>query len=194
MILEIDTNFLIQHKITAHQYLLLEYARADDYEGMKKYLQFSKEYDNIQKSLDVLESCSFILPITDPYPTFRNLKPSAKYIKLMTFTGDPFDEFYELFPIKVLRPDGNYDYLRVNKDRCRKLYHNITKLNKSLHDHLIKCLAIEISDRTNTGTLGFMKRMSTWLSSEQWKNYEDKEKSVSSINTERRSGYGTEIE
>src|SRR6056297_1641505 len=125
MILEIDTKFLINNNISAHQYLILFYISKGEYDALKAYLNKSDTFINLHEDTRILFNAGFLIkPLSDNI-TFRQLKPSPKFIQEITYTGDPFDEFYHLFPTKALRPDGNYDYLRVDRNRCRKLYHNI---------------------------------------------------------------------
>jgi hypothetical protein len=197
MILEIDTKFLLEHEISAHQYLLLKYASDNDYDAMKKYLRHSKTYDDLKKDMIALYNAGLISTPWSDNATFRHIKPSNKFIQLTTYTGDPFDEFYSIFPVKVLRPDGNYDYLRMDRNRCKKIYHNIVRVNKTMHDHIMECLKLEINERNRTGKMSFMKRMPTWLTSEEWKVYSDKVTAgVTSgdISIQEGEGYGTEIE
>lgn len=197
MILEIDTKFLLQHKITAHQFLLVKFASDGDYDSMKQYLKHTDTYNNIPKDMIALFNAGFITQPPSGNATFREIKPSEYYTQKMSYTGDPFDEFYNLFPTKVLRPDGNYDYLRVDRERCRKMYHNIVRKNKTMHKNVLACLRFEIQERTNTGSMGFFKRMHTWLASEMWKVYEEKvDASVLSedTTTNGKEVYGTEIE
>jgi hypothetical protein len=95
----------------------------------------------------------------------------------------------------VLRPDGNYDYLRVDHKRSKLLYRNIVGSDLTKHQMLIKCLKMEIEDRSRRGQLAFMKRMPMWLSSESWKVYAD-DGSGNQVSTpdDNLKGYGTDIE
>jgi hypothetical protein len=197
MILEIDTKFLLEHNITAHQFLLVKYASDGDYDGMKVYLNHTKTYNDIKKDMIALYNAGLIKQGPSGNATFRELKTSEKFIKLMSYTGDPFDEFYALFPTKVLRPDGSFDYLRVDRNRCRKMYHNIIRQNKTLHDHVMECLRFEIEERTGKGGLGYFKRMHTWLSSETWKVTSERLNAGATVGSTATSGkelYGTEFE
>lgn len=197
MILEIDTKFLLEHKISAHQYLLLRFASDTDYDGMKNYLKHCDTYNDIKRDMIALYNAGLISTPWTEYATFRDIKPSRKYVELTTYTGDPFDEFYNAFPVKALRPDGTYDYLRIDRTRCRKIYHNIVRVNKTMHDHVMDCLRLEVNERNRTGKMSFMKRMPTWLASEEWKAYSDKVTAgVTSGGTsiQEGGGYGTEVE
>jgi hypothetical protein len=198
MILEVDTKFLLDYSISAHQYLLLKLAYEGDYDHMKDYLKYTKTYDDLPKDMTQLYNAGFISSFFDSKATFRGIIPTAKFKEKAIYTGDPFDEFYDIFPTKVLRPDGNYDYLRTDRQRCRKIYHNIIKVNKTMHDYIMSCLKIEVDVRSRTGKMAFMKRMPTWLSSEEWKVYEDRlttaRTSSASASVQEGVGYGTEID
>lgn len=197
MILEIDTKFLLEHKITAHQFLLVKFASEGDYDAMKNYLHATDTYIHIPQDMIALYNAGLLKQGPSGNATFREIKPSERFIKLMAYTGDPFDEFYQLFPTKVLRPDGSYDYLRVDRERCRKIYHNAVRKNKTLHDHIMSCLQYEVMDRKRNGQMPYFKRMPTWLSSEEWKVTSEKLKNYpvsNSDSTDGKEAYGTEIE
>ena len=65
----------------------------------------------------------------------------------------------------------------------------ITKGQRAMHDHIIKCLRFEVDKRTRDGSMKFMVRMSKWLTSEAWTAYEDE-----ITNPKKVKIYGTEIE
>jgi len=197
MILEIDTKFLIRNNITAHQFLILKYASMKEYDALKGYLTSSGTFTDLHEDIRKLYNAGFLVDTLSAGMSFRDIKPSPKFIQMITYTGDPFDEFHNAFPTKALRPDGNYDYLRVDRNRCRKLYHNIVKVNKTMHDHLMHCLRLEVEDRNANGKMSYMKRMPTWLTSEAWKVYEDRinnDTTSGDITTQKGGSYGTKVE
>jgi hypothetical protein len=197
MIFEIDTKFLLANNITAHQYLLVKMASDGDYDGMKNYLHHSDTYIHLHSDMRKLFNAGLITRAPRDTDTFRDLKASDKFIKALSYTGDPFDEFYNIYPTKALRPDGSYDYLRVDRNRCRKMYHNIVRKNKILHDHIMECLRFEIDEKTATGSMGFFKRMHTWLSSESWKVTSERLEAgvkVTDVSTGGKEAYGEEFE
>lgn len=108
---------------------------------------------------------------------------------------DPFDEFYEIYPTQVIRPDGTSDFLKKNKNNCRKKYNSILGRSKAkrilIHQHLIDCLNYELEDKTRTGKLGYLKTMWKWLTTAEWENSEEQMKaSETIINTQI---YGTKL-
>lgn len=197
MILEIDTQFLLDNKITAHQYIIAKLVSDNKLPLLKKYITYSNTLNDIYKDLGQLKAAGF-LSSTHNMGSIISLEAitvSPKFIKAFFFSGDPFDELYALFPIKVLRPDGSPDYLRVDQEKCRKLYHNIVRKKPSSHDNIMKCLKKEIEDRGLRGQMSYMKRMPAWLTSESWKAYDDRvEDDSTSTLGEKPKAYGTDIE
>lgn len=197
MILEIDINFLLDNKITAHQYTIAKLISDNKIQLLKKYIAYTNTLNDLHKDLGQLKTAGFLSSAFNSgnYINLDTIATSPKFIKASTFTSDPFDEFYAAFPIKALRPDGMYDYLRVDQNKCRKLYHNIVRTNPSLHEHIVRCLRSEVEDRSLKGQMAYMKRMPAWLTSESWKVYEDHvEDNMSPTQEEKRKAYGTNIE
>ena len=56
------------------------------------------------------------------------------------------------------------------KEHKRK-YKKIIKANKNAHDHVIKCLKIQLE--TDKDNLGYMQNLETWLNNHTWEKYED---------------------
>ena len=124
---------------------------------------------------------------------FDNLKPTS-YINKMFINDDIFKEFLFTFPLKVTRTDGTVDYLRTDQSSARMLYLGYTKGKKSIHDHILKCLKHEISYREKNGSLKFMKRMTTWLTSKEWETFEDQIDDLGELTyKDKDMGYGTEL-
>lgn len=84
-----------------------------------------------------------------------------------------FDQFYEEFPVYVMRPDGTKGFLRANINKCRKEYNRIIGKSKAMHEHLLKCLRFEVQNKIITGKLGYMKTMWKWLTQHEWEAIED---------------------
>lgn len=195
MILEIDTSFLIRNKITAHQYTIAKLAREDRVPELKKYLVSTHSELSLRKDLDALHAAGFLSERPGSVISLNNIKVSTKISQTHAFTQDPFEELYDTFPTKVLRPDGSYDYLRVDQKRCRKLYFNIIRESPTMHEFILRCLEAEVKDKKAKGQMSFMKRMPTWLSSEGWKAYADLvEHCETSTLDGKNIGYGQAIE
>jgi len=195
MILEIDTSYLIKNKITAHQYTIAKLVREDRLPELKKYLVTTDTQLSLRKDLEDLFKAGFVTSPPGSAISLNTINITTKFSQSHTFTKDPFEELYDAFPTKALRPDGSYDYLRVDQKRCRKIYYNIIRESPTLHDFILRCLAVEVNDRKSKGQMSFMKRMPTWLSSEGWKAYADVvEHCDDSTLDEKSTGYGQEIE
>jgi hypothetical protein len=195
MILEIDTSYLIKNKITAHQYTIAKLVRDDRIPELKKYLIVTQSNDTLRRDLDALFNQGFLLSPPGSVISLNTIQVTTKFSQSHSFTNDPFEELYDAFPTKVLRPDGSYDYLRVDHKRCRKIYYNIIRESPTLHDFILRCLNAEVTDRKIKGQMPFMKRMPTWLTSEGWKAYADiAEHSDDSTLEGKEEGYGQSIE
>jgi hypothetical protein len=197
MILEIEIQFLLDNKITAHQYTIAKLISDKKILQLKKYIAYTNTLNDLPKDLEQLKTAGFLSSSfnSGSYISLERIEISRKFVKASTFSEDPFDEFYTLFPIKVLRPDGMYDYLRVDQNKCRKLYHNIVREKPSVHEHIVRCLRSEIEDRNLRGSMSYMKRMPAWLTSESWKGYEDHiESDMVTTLEEKRKAYGSDIE
>jgi len=196
MILEVDTNYLIENKLTAHQYVILKLVKDDRLPLLEKYLRDTNSYFSMRADLEYLLETGFVSRIPSGQGTFlTDIVVSDKFTKSMSFLQDPFDEFYNAYPIKVLRPDGQYDYLRVDQKRSKMLYHNLIRENPTTHREVMRCLRMEIKNRASHGKMSFMQRMPKWLTSESWKVYSDiTEDSYATIQEERNIRYGETIE
>lgn len=102
-----------------------------------------------------------------------------------------FDEFYDQFPVYVMRPDGTKGFLRANVNKCRKEYNRIVGKSKAMHEHIISCLKYEIDDKMRTGKMGYMKTMWKWLTQHEWETIEEQMK-VETPNLDYYN-YGTEL-
>jgi len=195
MLLEIDTNYLIQHQLTAHQFLILKLISDGDLKQLKTYLNNTLTFNSFNKDARELYNKGYLVdPASEPI-AFNKLTVSKKFRETISFIEDPFEEFFKAYPVKVLRPDGDYDYLRVDQKRSKKIYQNIINNNIVKHQFILRCLKSEIKDKAARGQMSFFKRMPTWLTSESWKAYEDiAQGSYDTTLDENNIGYGQDIE
>lgn len=112
--------------------------------------------------------------------------------QILGFKQTKFDEFYDLFPAIVQRPDGLRGYLRTNSSKCRKLYNQIIGGSIAKHEHIVGCLKTEITNKTLTGKLGYMKTMWRWLCNQEWEVTEEQMKDESN-NIVTIETYGTTV-
>ena len=123
----------------------------------------------------------------------KNYQTTLKFKELVSGRDDFFDELYKEYPVKVMRPDGVVDYLRADRETSRHIYALLTKGDKQVHDHILKCLRFEIKKRYANNSFNYMKRINKWLSSREWESYEDEVDDLSSAATrnEGEMRYGT---
>jgi len=194
MILEIDTYYLVSNNITAHQYVIAKLAHLKEHTVLKQYIMSTDSLNDLPADLRILRKANLVSPASSEYATF-DITVTDKFIRDHTFSNDPFEEIYNIYPVKTIRPNGNIDYLRVDHKRSKKIYHNIVRKNRLKHDYILKCLTTEIKDRTSKGGMSFMKRLPSWLTSEAWKEYADMVNDHIATHSETKTkGYGTDIE
>lgn len=195
MIIEVDLRYLSECRISIHQYVILKLAYEGNLKLLEKYLKSSSTLNNLVDDLTHLYDNQFLENPPNVNAILSTIIVSEKFPRLFLSSSDSFDEFYEAYPVRVLRPDGNYDYLRVDHKRSKLLYRNIVGSDLNKHQMLLKCLKMEVDDRTRRGQLGFIKRMPMWLASEAWKVYAGDNLGVNaSTPDENLKGYGTDIE
>lgn len=173
MIIEIDLQFLLNNTITAHQYVILKLASDNNHSKLLSYLTATDTHRYLKDDWEYLFDRGFLGGPPDGLVNVNKLRVTSKFIKSTTYTDDPFDEFYKEFPVKVLRPDGAYDYLRVDQKRCRRIYNNLVVNNPDKHNFILKALRKEVALRDAQGKMAFMKRMPSWLTSESWTTFTD---------------------
>ena len=122
MILELDTTLLdIFGEISINQLVFLTLVLNDNQsnnQDVHKFLSRISEND-IQELIDN-DLISFTTSGDNKiYSPTEKLLSSTKQDKTW------FDEFYEVFPVYVLRPDGTKGFLRSNINKCRKEYNRI---------------------------------------------------------------------
>jgi hypothetical protein len=194
MIVEINTDFLINNKITADQFLLLSLILADKQSTLKDYyLMNGVDVAQISGDIKTLHDKGFIEGFVIGTYDFNNLK-ATNFIKRLFVDTDFFKEFEFTYPLKVIRSDGTVDYLRTDKSKAKMLYLGYTKAKKSIHDHILKCLKQEILYRERNGTMKFMKRMTSWLNAQEWEAFEDQIDDLGELTYKDNDlGYGTEL-
>ena len=193
MILEIDTSYLIRNQLTAHQYTIAKLAHLQEDRQLKQYIMATDTLNDLPKDLKVLRKVNLVEPASSEYATF-DIRVTNKFITDHVFTNDPFEELYNIYPVKTIRPNGNIDYLRVDHKRSKKIYHNIVRKNRLKHDYILTCLKLEIKDKESKGQMSYMKRLPSWLTSESWKEYADMVNDHVATSETNITGYGTSIE
>lgn len=184
MILELDTSLLETLNISINQLVFISLVLNEnqkDHQDILKLLSRVKEeeiQDLIQRNIIITQTMnngiSYQLS-NDIINTLRKRNDSM------------FDEFYETFPVYVIRPDGTKGFLRANVNKCRKEYNRIVGKSRAMHEHIMNCLRYELDDKMRTGKLGYMKTMWKWLTQHEWECYEEQ------LKVKEEDTYGTNI-
>lgn len=172
MLRELNTNILIDLRITAHQYIIAMLLLDKQYDHLEKYLNDTNSYNSFEQDLKNLAARTFVRYNPSNIYSFNSIVVLPPFMKEMG-KYDGFEELYNTYPNTVRRPDGKIDYLRRDKPFCKQVYHLIVKDNKHTHDHIIDMLRKELEyKRKQPNGFAYMKRLSKWLSEREWENYE----------------------
>ena len=181
--------------INAHQFLIIRFLYEKKFIYLEHYLASTKSNKNISLDIKDLEEKGYINPILKTDGSYNFPKCILSYSAIQNFNGgDYYEKLYQKYPSKVYRTDGTPDYLRADRRKCEQLYSMIILNDTIKHNHILKCLDVEIKHRRATNSMGYMKRMSKWIASEEWKIYEDRASNEISANEEKEIGYGEEVE
>ena len=194
MIVDINIDALTKMGITAHQFIIARFVFEKRFIYLDHYLTLTKSNNNLSLDIGNLEKQGFLESAKNKDGSYDFKRFIFRKAFIENFNGyDLYDELYARYPSKVYRTDGQIDYLRVDRNKCKQLYSMIVGKDRSKHEHILKCLDAEVAHRRSNGSMKYMKRMSSWLNSEEWKSYEDRiSDSVST--TENAQGYGENIE
>lgn len=170
MILELDTTLLnMFNELSINQLVFLTLVLNDDQNKNQDVHSFLSRISEAE--IQELINNDFITVTTSGdnkiYKTTAKLKPYQEKDKTW------FDEFYEVFPVYVMRPDGTKGFLRSNINKCRKEYNKIVGKSIAMHEHIMKCLKFEIDNKMITGKTGYFKTMWKWLTQREWEVIEE---------------------
>lgn len=193
--LEVSVETLKKAQTTAHQFLLLKMIHERRFTEIGYYLDITDSRKSLSDDLIHLKKVKLISNYRENDPDeFQWISLSPTFFALVS-DGDYFEELYANYPVKIYRPNGTLDYLRADRSTCKKIYTTIIGRNRSKHLHILKCLQFEVNLRNGDGTISYMKRMSNWLTSQEWKSIEERIADSSCAQTEvNEEGYGTELE
>jgi hypothetical protein len=192
MEITMNVDYLLKNKISANEFLVLQMLLEKQDNRLIAFIKVIGE-DEYHKITTSLENMNFLEQV--PVSTEETLNGSivthlvqtTEYrvteTALRTFKGKGyFEEFYMAYPVSVVRPDGKRESLRTDKKRSQTKYNRLAK-RKDVHEHIMKCLEYEVKERTQNNSLMYMKKMPNWLGSETWREYEEKIKIDSLIDT-----------
>lgn len=170
MILELDTSlFDIYGKMSINQLVFLTLVLNENQSNNQDIHQFLSRIS--ENEIQELVDSNIITVITSGDSKIYSISEDTR--KHLKQDKSWFDEFYEVFPVYVTRPDGTKGFLRSNINKCRKEYNRIVRKSRAMHEHLIKCLQFEIDNKTITGKIGYMKTMWKWLTQREWEVTEE---------------------
>lgn len=189
MILELDTSLFNIGEISINQLVFLTLCKNDIKTNNQDVHQFLSRISEteIQSLIDQ------DLIVCTTQGDNKVYEPSEKLLNFLKEDKTWFDQFYELFPVYVTRPDGTKGFLRANINKCRKEYNRIVGKSKAMHEHLMKCLQFEIDNKMLTGKLGYMKTMWKWLTQREWEVMEEMMQEEDNVSQQNTYGYGTRI-
>ena len=192
MLRYVNTDVLIELKITAHQFIILTMVIDKQYDHLEKYLIESNSLDSFPDDLDRLSKQFLIVFNRNKPQDYKSIVAQPEFLRTL-YKDDIFEELYSIFPIKVQRPDGSQAYLRREKRLCKDLYYVITKDDRNKHEHILKCLRFELEYREENGSMQYLKTLQKWLSGREWENFEDLV-ADGSLLKKRAETYGTQLE
>lgn len=114
-------------------------------------------------------------------------EPTSKLLALLPDGTKMWEQFLQIYPNSVIRPDGTKAFLKTNLAKAKTKYIALVNNSEDRHLYLVDCLQKEITDKMNTGKIGYMKGIWKWLVSAEWEAYESQEEQQT-VNT-----YGTNI-
>ena len=170
MILELDTSLLNKFSISINQLVFISLVLNDNQINNQDIHELLSRV-NEEEIQDLIQRNIIVVTISDDNKIYSPSKELLDFIKKNE--QSMFDEFYEVFPIYVTRPDGTKGFLRSNVNKCRKEYNRIIGKSKAMHEHIMSCLRYEIDDKLQTGKIGYMKTMWKWLTQHEWECYEE---------------------
>lgn len=170
MILELDTSLLKKLDISINQLVFISLVlneKIKNHQDVHELLSRVSDQD-IQ---DLIQRNIVVVTISDDNKIYEISPNMLKDVK--KDANSMFNEFYEVFPVYVVRPDGTKGFLRANINKCRKEYNKIIGNSRALHDYIMTGLRWEIESKTRTGKLGYIKTMWKWLTQREWECYEE---------------------
>jgi hypothetical protein len=192
MLREVNTHVLIDLKLNAHQYIILILLMNGFHDHLEEYLEETNSKESFPDDLTYMSQLHLVSFHKEKPYDVKSIVVQSEFISSMS-KDDGFIELFETYPNKVMRPNGVIDYLRKDKRMCKDIYSIITKDDRSVHEHIMKCLRYELKYRERNNALQWMKRLSKWLSGREWENFEDQ---VDDRSLQQTPGndYGTKLE
>lgn len=169
MILVIDLEYISKNKLTLEDYLVCYCVFYKDVASLKLYVSNTLSLvgkDNVNKLVDL----GYLVKVKET-PTFDDLYATEKCQELLGLTASDsiFNELLKVYPKKL--PNGRRLHIPeiANKER----YLKAIKKNLNLHNLILKCVELEVSERTANGSINYMPMLSTYINQQRWTEYMD---------------------
>lgn len=172
MLIKVNTEVLVNMKITAHQFVIVNLLMGKFYDHLDKYLVETNSTESFPDDLAQLAKTSLVAYNKEKPHNLKSIVVQPEFLSTL-HKDDIFEELYASFPVKVQRPDGTAAFLRRDRRLCKDLYYIITKDDLPTHKHIMSCLGTELEHRKRTNSMQYMKTLQNWLSGKEWENYED---------------------
>ena len=188
MILELEIDFIKKLNISLNQLILLSLINS----GSKSNVKNASDVLNLipSKEIEDLVNRNIVIINKDNDNVIYKISKEVEEM-LEKQQASYFDEFYNTFPVYVLRPDGTKGYLKANVNKCRRMFNSNVGKSSAMAQHLIDCLKFELDKKSRTGKLMYMKTMWRWLVDHQWE--ESEEEMQDQVNETKQQSYGTEL-
>jgi len=173
MIVEVNTEYLIQSQLTANQYIMLSLL----YEGKRNCFEYYLLTYDVQSELEDLSDKGYILNYAEDTLVSNLIISREKTAKLFTYDESLFWELFGTYPIKVSNGNGGTRALRPTSHKSaltkkmKKKYEKKVK-TKATHNHIMRCLQAEMWMRRKSDSLQYMQQLDVYLNQESWYNYE----------------------
>jgi len=161
----INIDILKQYKISMNEYLCL----------LKIYLIDKGEeipFRATKDDLYTLEQKKYITHSNDG----KTILFTKKATNIFEPETDLFEEFYTLFPTKVMAK-GSMRVLSTNSVhtssamKTKKIWRRICMSKKDIQETIIKGLKTELAYRERGHSLGYMQNIDTWLRQSTWEKW-----------------------
>ncbi len=186
--MNIDIEVLKDYKLTPNEYVVahtVQNKNYKDFRALSKLIQM----DDILRSL---EKKGFIKVPEEEGISLDDITVRNKLLFVFD-ERDYFDDIYEEYPVKVIRPDGVKDYLRADVKRSRKIYYNKVNSSRKRHEKILKALRFEKEIREKENSWKYMKKLPKWLSSEEWKVFEERMRDEQQEKSNKKPEYGQQL-
>lgn len=164
MTLQLNTEFLLRYKLTANQFMLLCILKEDSQFILRKLVNAFPEYEN---DLKLLAERGYI------QKTGKVTYMITENGKIVFDQDSLFEEFAEIYPGVITRPDGTRDFLKTDLKRCKAAYDKVVNGDIEKHNMILRSLAEEIKVRREKANgMSYMRKMYNWIKSEGWIAYD----------------------